>query len=84
MDRGRAPAPGIRIGLPELGGPASRYAIFRRDADGARKDVLSWGEAAGSGPYVMLEVYRPGAPGDRLIDPAERDRRAPHRLDRHR
>lgn len=63
------PHPAFELLLPELGGPASRYAIFRREADGARKDVLSWGEAAGSGPYVMLEVYRPGAPGDRFIDP---------------
>jgi len=63
------PRPAFELSLPELGGPASRYAIFRRDADGARKDVLSWGEPAGSGPYVMLEVYRPGVPGDRFIDP---------------
>jgi hypothetical protein len=63
------PRPAFELSLPELGGPASRYAIFRRDADGARKDVLSWGEPAGSGPYVMLEVYRPRVPGDRFIDP---------------
>jgi len=63
------PRPAFELSLPELGGPASRYAIFRRDADGARKDVLSWGEPAGSGPYVMLEVYRPGVPADRFIDP---------------
>ena len=35
----------IELSVPELGGPASRYATFRRDADGARKDVLSWGES---------------------------------------
>jgi hypothetical protein len=64
------PHPAFELVMPELGGPASRYAIFRREADGARKDVLSWGEAASSGPYVMLEVYRPGAPSDRFIDPA--------------
>jgi hypothetical protein len=64
------PHPAFELVMPELGGPASRYAIFRREADGARKDVLNWGEAAGSGPYVVLEVYRPGAPSDRFIDPA--------------
>lgn len=63
------PHPAFELALPELGGPASRYAIFRRDADGARKDVLSWGEPAGNGPYVMLEVYRPGDPRDQFIDP---------------
>jgi hypothetical protein len=63
------PHPAFELVMPELGGPASRYSIFRREADGARKDVLSWGEVAGSGPLV-LEVYRPGAPSDRFIDPA--------------
>jgi hypothetical protein len=52
MDRRRASTSGIRAAHPELGGPASRYAIFRREADNVRKDVLSWGEAAGSGPYA--------------------------------
>ena len=64
------PHPAFELVMPELGGLASGYSIFRREADGARKDVLSWGEAAGSGPYVVLEVYRPGAPSDRFIDPA--------------
>ena len=44
------------------------YAILRRNADGARKDVLSWGEPAGGGPYVMVEIYRPGAACERFID----------------
>jgi len=55
------PHPAFELVMPELGGLASGYSIFRREAGGARKDVLSWGEAAGSGPYVVLEVYRPGA-----------------------
>ena len=46
------PHPAFELLIPELGGPASRYAIFRREADNVRKDVLSWGEAAGSGPYA--------------------------------
>ena len=37
-------------------------------ADGARKDVLSWGDAAGGGPYAMVEIYRPGAASDRFLD----------------
>ncbi|HML08198.1 MAG TPA: hypothetical protein VK430_08750 [Xanthobacteraceae bacterium] len=64
------PHPAFELLLPELGGEASRYAIFRRDADGARKDVLTWGEPAGSGPYVMVEIYRPGPAGERFIDGA--------------
>jgi hypothetical protein len=47
------PHPAFELVMPELGGLASGYSIFRREADGARKDVLSWGEAAGSGPYVV-------------------------------
>jgi hypothetical protein len=40
------PHPAFELVMPELGGLASGYSIFRREADGARKDVLSWGEAA--------------------------------------
>ena len=54
--------------LPELGGEPWRYSILLRDRDGGRKDVLSWGEAARSGPYVMVEIYRPGGQGERFID----------------
>jgi hypothetical protein len=32
--------------------------------------MLSWGEAAGSGPYAMIEVYRAAAAGERFIDAA--------------
>ena len=64
------PHPAFALVLPELGGPPSRYAILRREGDGARKDVLSWGDAAGSGPYVMVEIYRPGAADERFLDAA--------------
>ena len=64
------PRPAFEGLIPELGGGATRYAILRRDGDGARKDVLSWGEAAGSGPYAMIEIYRSGSQGERFIDAA--------------
>jgi len=64
------PRPAFEGLLPELGGGATHYAIAHRDVDGARKDVLSWGEAAGSGPYVVIEIYRPGRAGERFIDAA--------------
>jgi hypothetical protein len=64
------PHPAFEVLLPELGGDAARYAILRRDADGARKDVMTWGEASGSGPYVVVEIYRPGSASDRFIDAA--------------
>ena len=62
------PHPAFELQMPELAGEASGYAILRRPADGARKDVLSFGEPAGAGPYVMVEIYRPGAAGERFID----------------
>ncbi len=64
------PYPAFELLMPELGGNPSRYAILRRDADDARKDVLTWGKAAGSGPYVLVEIYRPGGAGERFIDAA--------------
>ena len=62
------PHPAFELIMPELATQSSDYAILRRTADGARKDVLSWGDAAGNGPYVMVEVYRPGLAGERFID----------------
>jgi hypothetical protein len=62
------PHPAFELIMPELAGQSSDYAILRRTADSARKDVLSWGDAAGNGPYVMVEVYRPGRAGEHFID----------------
>ena len=64
------PRPAFEGLIPELGGGATRYAILRRDLDDARKDVLSWGEAAGSSPYAMIEIYRAGRSAERFIDAA--------------
>ncbi len=63
------PYPVFDLTLPKLGKP-SRYAILRRGADDARKDVLTWGAANAGGPYVMVEVYRPGRARERFIDAA--------------
>lgn len=62
------PHPAFELQMSELAGSAPGYAILRRTADGARKDVLSFGEAAGSVPYVMVEIYRPGSASERFID----------------
>src|ERR1700729_2277719 len=64
------PHPAFELLMPELAGSAFNYAILRRDADGARKDVLTWGEPAGAGPYVTVEIYRPGTEGEHFIDPS--------------
>lgn len=62
------PHPAFELVMAELAASANDYAILRRPADGARKDVMSWGEAGAPGPYVMVEIYRPGAASDGFID----------------
>ena len=66
------PYPAFELLMPELIGSTYTYAIQRRAKDGARKDLLSWGEPADAGPqagpYVVLEIYRPAVAGDRFLD----------------
>jgi hypothetical protein len=62
------PYPAFEMLMPDLAGVDSSYAILRRPADGARKDVLTYGSAAGSGPFLMAEIYRSGAESERFID----------------
>jgi len=64
------PHPAFELAMPELATSPFEYAILRRIADSARKDVLTWGEADGRGIYVMLEIYRAGSPSERFIDAA--------------
>jgi len=62
------PYPAFELQMPELAGESTGYAILRRPSDGARKDILTVGAPAVPGPYVMVEIYRPGAEGERFID----------------
>ncbi len=62
------PHPAFELQMPEWASSNADYAILRRAADGGRKDVLSWGDPAAIGPYVMVEIYRPGSAGERFID----------------
>src|ERR1700690_2779183 len=67
------PYPAFEPLMPELIGSPYNYAIQRRAKDGARKDLLSFGEPpadAGpqAGPYVMVEIYRPAVASDRFLD----------------
>ena len=64
------PHPAFDLVLPDHGGSPTHYAILRREADDARKDILTWGEAKGSGAYANVEIYRPGGAGERFIDAA--------------
>jgi len=62
------PYPAFELLMPELIGSTYNYAIQRRAKDGARKDLLSWGEPAEAGPYAMVEIYRPAVASDRFLD----------------
>jgi len=62
------PHPAFELQMPERASSNSDYAIQRRAADSGRKDVLTWGDPAASGPYIMVEIYRPGSPSERFID----------------
>ena len=64
------PHPAFELIMPELAASPFEYSILRRTSDGARKDMLSWGNAAGGGPYVMLEIYRAGSRNEGFIDAA--------------
>lgn len=44
------PQPAFELVMPELAASPYQYAILRHAADGARKDMLTWGETADSGP----------------------------------
>jgi hypothetical protein len=64
------PHPAFELQMPEWASNNADYAIQRRITDGGRKDVLSWGGPIAGGPYVMVEIYRPGSAGEHFIDPA--------------
>lgn len=78
------PHPAFELVMPELARLDFDYAIFRRNADGARKDVMTWGQvialrksgtapAAATSPaepFMQIEVYRPGPAGEHFLDAA--------------
>ena len=63
------PRPAFELGTPELAAIPAHYAIWRRPVDGARKDVLSWGAAAETGPFITVEIYRAAEPTEPFMDP---------------
>jgi hypothetical protein len=62
------PYPAFELVMPELNGSAFNYAILRRGSDNARKDVLTWGDLAGSRPYAMVEIFRPDSRAEPFLD----------------
>ncbi len=62
------PHPAFELNMPELTATPSEYAILRRPADGARKDLLTWGSVDRDGPFVRVEVFRTGEAHEHFID----------------
>jgi hypothetical protein len=66
------PYPAFELRMPELSGSTYSYAILRRNTDKARKDVLTWGQAAAGDaaarPYAMVEIFQPGIHGENFLD----------------
>ena len=63
------PHPAFELAMPELTAIPANYAIWRRDVDGARKDVLTWGAADEPGPFISVEIYRASDGAEPFIDP---------------
>ena len=62
------PRPAFELQMPEWASTNVNYFILRRARDGSRKDVLTFGDPAANGPYVVFEIYRPGSAGEHFID----------------
>lgn len=54
------PYAAFALSIPEAADVTERYAIHRHAEGGGRKDILTLGEPDGPGPYLHVEVYRPG------------------------
>jgi hypothetical protein len=55
------PFPAFALSIPEAADVPESYAIQRHREGGGRKDILSLGEPDSLGPYLRVEIYRPGA-----------------------
>jgi hypothetical protein len=67
------PHPAFELQMPEWASSTTDYAIQRRAADNGRKDVLRFGDLTGMsqevrGPYVMVEIFRPGSAAEHFLD----------------
>ena len=60
------PYPAFELLMPEFNGSAFNYAILRRSADNARKDVMTWGEPAIRGPLCQGRDFPAGPTAGKL------------------
>jgi hypothetical protein len=54
------PFPAFALAIPEAADVPASYAVRRHVEGGGRKDVLGLGDADSAGPYLKVEIYRPG------------------------
>jgi hypothetical protein len=57
----RKPFPAFALSIPEAADAPGHYAIRRNVDGGGRQDILSLGEPNGTGPYLEVQIYRPGS-----------------------
>jgi len=55
------PFPAFNLSIPEAAGMPASYAIRRHTQGNGRKDILGLGDPDGAGPYLQVEIYRPGS-----------------------
>jgi len=65
------PFPAFALSIREAAGAPASYAIWRHAEGGGRKDILGLGDADGPGPYLHVEIYRPGSEIRHFADPQE-------------
>ena len=63
------PFPAFALSIPEADDVPEGYAIRRHAEGNGRKDILSLGEANGIGPFLQVEIYRPGSEIARFAEP---------------
>jgi len=64
------PFPAFALSIPEAADVPAGYAIRRHAEGNGRKDILSLGDAGGIGPFLQVEIYRPGGEIARFAEPA--------------
>lgn len=62
------PFPAFALAMPELAEAGLSYGLRRHVTGGGRRDVMTWGEWSGTGPHLVVEVYRPGTEFTRFAD----------------
>jgi hypothetical protein len=63
------PFPAFALSIPEAADVPASYTIRRHVEGNGRKDILTLGDPDDAGPYLQVEIYRPGTEIRRFSDP---------------